>query len=171
MRKISLSKQNEFETLLTQNKGRIVRLCRIYAKRQEDQEDLFQEIAFQIWRSIDKFRGEAKIETFLYRIALNTSLLYKTKQKKRPQQLNINQVSSPGYEMDIEAELDKEDQLSWLYRAIKELKPIEQTLILLYLEELSYEEISEISGLKVNHVGVKLNRIKKKLSNQAKKKK
>ncbi|MCI4669715.1 MAG: sigma-70 family RNA polymerase sigma factor [Bacteroidia bacterium] len=163
------SKHMTFEELLSSNKGRIIRLCRIYAYSREDQEDLFQEIAYQIWRSMENFRAEAKMETFLYRIALNTSLLYKSKQKKKPPSADLDKVSEPKFEIGIEEKIDKDGRLSWLYHAIKDLKPIEQTLILLYLEEMSYEEISEITGLKVNHVGVKLNRIKKKLSNKVRK--
>ena len=66
----------KFQDLLIRNKAKLIRICRIYARNKEDQEDLFQDIAFQIWRSLKNFRGEAKIDTFLYRIALNTALLF-----------------------------------------------------------------------------------------------
>lgn len=161
------TKGKSFEDLIDSNRPRLLRLCRIYAKTREDQEDLFQEIAYQIWRSMKNFRGEAQIETFLYRIALNTALLFQARQKRRPPSVEIAQ-SDPAFEMNLHEKLDKADKISWLHEAIKTLKPIEQSLIFLYLEEMSYEEISHVTGLKANHVGVKLNRIKKKLSQKIK---
>jgi len=167
---MSKTPEREFRELLERNRPRLIRICKIYG-REEEEKDLFQEIAYQIWRSMDNFRGEASIDTFLYRIALNTALVFKSKQKKKKANVSIEDAPLPAYQPDIAEESDRKSKLNWLYGAIKQLKSVDQSLILLYLEGMSYEEISEVTGLKVNHVGVKLNRIKKKLSNSLKIKK
>ncbi|MEO0895910.1 MAG: sigma-70 family RNA polymerase sigma factor [Bacteroidota bacterium] len=165
---MTIPSEHDFAAILSRNRSRLVRICRIYAYNREDQEDLFQDITYQIWRSMGNFKGNAQIDTYLYRIALNTAMVYKTKQKRRKPTVDVDKTMGPSYEMHLDESLDKDNKLAWLYTAIRKLKPVEQSLILLYLDELSYEEMAKITGLTVNNVGVKLNRIKKKLSEKVK---
>ncbi|MDJ1495805.1 sigma-70 family RNA polymerase sigma factor [Cytophagaceae bacterium DM2B3-1] len=136
----------------------IYKICRMYRDTKEDQQDLFQEIVFQLWKAFPHFRGEAKITTWMYRIALNTAILEFRKSKppisysdQLPDQLSVSGRAE---------ELDQEEQM---YQLLKCLDISERAILTLYLEEYSYKEIADITGISENYVGVKINRIKEKL--------
>ena len=139
------------------NLGIIHKICRIYRKDPDDREDLFQEILYNAWRSYASFEGRSKFSTWLYRVALNTAFHQTRKDKffgKLTELDKIEHYPAP------EPEEDKSHALWW---AIGKLDELEKSIVLLYLDELSYKEISEITGLTENNVGVKLNRIKIKM--------
>ena len=123
--------------------------------------DLFQEILLQLWRAYDSFRGQSKITTWMYRVALNTAISGYRKQKRRPQQnsLTVEELQIAVEEYDQEWE----EKRKFLYKAINQLSEVEKAIVMLYLEGQSYDEIAEIIGITRTHVGVKLNRIKTKL--------
>lgn len=149
--------ETEFLQLLSDNQGIIGKVCSIYCNQKEDYEDLFQEITYQAWRGFSSFRGESKFSTWLYRIALNTAI--SSFRKKRPQ---IDLVSVlPDTLIVYDKETNEKKQQ--LLRAIKQLSEGERAIIALYLEEMSYQEIAEVTGITENNVGVKINRIKNKL--------
>lgn len=156
--------KDAFIDVLEQNHNRILRICRFYERNPSEQEDLYQEICFQAWRSFDSFQGKAQLNTWLYRVAVNTALGHVRKASKR----NTEGIKESHYQLHIEAKadaaLEKNEQMEALYKAIGSLNKLERTLILLYLEELDYKEMASITGLTVNNVGVRLNRIKKKLA-------
>ena len=150
-----------FLDMVTQHQGIIHKVCRTYCDGQEERRDLFQEVVLQLWRSYGKFRGESKPTTWMYRIALNTAISGFRKKTRRPQYTGM-----PDYVMDIpapEGDPDYHEKRSLLYQAIGQLSEVEKAVVMLYLEEKSYEEIASIMGITVNYVGVKLNRIKNKL--------
>lgn len=151
-----------FIEILNNHRGLIYKVCNLYCSDKEDRKDLFQEIVLQIWKSFKSFRHESSLSTWMYRIALNTAITH-FKKEKRP----INQpVSLTGIEIpDINDSEEKEELLKQLFVAIEHLDKIEKSIVLLYLDDKSYEEISEITGLSKSNVGVRLNRIKTKLSN------
>lgn len=148
----------EFLALVHENQGIIHKICRLYRDTHEDREDLFQEIVFQLWRSLKNFENRSKFTTWMYRIALNTAI---TAYRKK----NLL-VEYPGVLPDI-TEDPREENLKirqeQLFGALKQLNDADKALITLYLEDLSYNDIAEITGLSANNVGVKLNRIKTKL--------
>ncbi|MFK7921796.1 MAG: RNA polymerase sigma factor [Bacteroidia bacterium] len=157
-------KEAEYLSLINTNQARLERICRFYCRDGEDQKDLMQEIVFQIWRSRERYRGDAKLNTWLYRIAINTALAYLRKQKKdRWQGLDDKEKLLSTIENPAKI-LENQDRINHLMGAIKELKKLDQTVILLYLEELSYQEIAQVTGLSETNVGAKLSRIKKKIS-------
>lgn len=125
-----------------------------------DREDLFQEILVNAWKAYPRFEGRSKFSTWLYRIALNTALMQLRKDIRHRKNEHVNVQDMPEEPAQEEWE-DKEYR--FLYSAIDRLDDVEKAVILLYLEELSYTEIAYILGFTENHVGVKINRIKKKL--------
>lgn len=133
----------------------------MYCDDREDSEDLFQEIILQLWKSYAGFKGDAKISTWMYRVALNTAITRLKKTKRRPdnqrldnENLNIPEVVDARLDIQFGAELQQ---------AIQLLNRFDRALLMLYLDENSYSEIAEIIGISESNVGVKINRIKNKL--------
>lgn len=150
-----------FIDILNSNRGLIYKVCNLYCSDPEDKKDLFQEIILQLWKSWESFRGASALSTWMYRVALNTAITHFKRDKRRSTTVQILEIDIP----DIQEDDDTEELLKQLFAAIDSLDKIDKSIILLYLEEKSYEEISEITGLSTSNVGVKLNRIKGKLSN------
>jgi RNA polymerase sigma-70 factor (ECF subfamily) len=155
-----------FLTLIEENRPKILKICRAYAWNPSDRDDLYQEILFQIWRALPGLKENAYAGTWLYRVALNTSISFVRKQAGR------NRRASPCGPDDLVRRIEsaqepvesEDDQLSRLYEAIALLNEMEKALVVLFLEDLSYDEIADASGMSANHVGVALHRAKKKLS-------
>lgn len=141
--------------------GIIIKICRAYTDSQEDFEDYYQEVCLQIWRSKDKFRGDAEWSTWIYRLALNICL---TLIKKKKNLLQFKQTNAANQlEMAEENSAFSDEDLGLLYEAIKQLSEIDRAIILLYLEEYPNKEIAEIIGTTPNNIGVRINRIKDRL--------
>ena len=154
--------EKEFIELINNNRALIFKVCNLYYGDTESRRDLFQEVVLQVWKSFPGFRKEAANSTWIYRIALNTAISNFRKESKRPvkQALDITAFEIP----DMSDRANDHENMSILSRAIKELTEIEKAIILLYLDEKRYEEISDIIGISISNVGVRLNRIKNKLS-------
>ena len=133
----------------------------MYCDLPEARRDLFQEIVLQLWRAFGSFKGQSRISTWMYRVALNTAISSFRKQKRKPEQYAISEreLNIPYQDVDPE----KEEKKRFLYQAINQLSEVEKAIIMLHLEDHSYEEIGQIIGITSTHVGVKLNRIKGKL--------
>ena len=155
------SRDNKFLELVNQNKGILYRISRLYGETEADREDLFQEIILNLWKGFASFRNESKFSTWMYRIALNTCITAYRKSSKKFSTLSVqekhNQIA------DKHDNPDYHEEISLLYLAISKLDKLEKAIIILYLEERSYEEIAEITGITPNHAGVKISRIKSKL--------
>ncbi len=146
------------------------KVVRAFAATQQDQEDLLQEIALQLWSSLPAFRGEAKESTWIYRVSFNTALVWKRDEKRRRikheafLELNISpEAASHSHEKSHDDEM-----VEMLYAAIRQLPRLDASLLLMHLDALSYREMSDVLGISENHVGVKLNRIRKQLAEQLK---
>ena len=149
-----------YKTSILPFAGIIIKLCRAYTNSQEDFEDYYQEVCLQIWRSKESFREESKWSTWVYRISLNVclTLLKKKKSKSR------NFASDPVTVEETEDNYAFSDEsLNLLYDAIRKLSEIDRAIIMLYLEEKSYQEIAEIIGTNANNIGVRIKRIKDRL--------
>lgn len=156
------SKEQEFTQLIAQNQGIIHKVCNLYGKGQS-KEDLFQEIVMQLWKAFPSFNRtrNAKFTTWMYRVALNTAI---TSYRKKERQPNYSSLSSHEFQIpDFDPDAAGKEQLQSLYKAIRQLSEIERAIIMLYLEEHNYQEMAEIMGMTESNIGVKLNRIKKKL--------
>ena len=127
----------------------------------EDRDDLFQEIIFQVWKAFPKFRGESEFSTWLYRIALNTAIVFLKSEKKR-NFINNSDFTNYKIEQD-EYDLEKEEKLSKMYSAINQLNAIDKAFIFYYLEDFSGKKIAEQMGISEGNVRVKMNRAKNKL--------
>lgn len=150
--------EKEFIELVEEYKQVIYKVCYIYATDPDNLNDLYQEVVINLWKAFPRFRGECKASTWVYRIGLNTCISFFRKSKSRPEVVPIS--------VDLEAVAEEEDktaQLHELYRMINCLGRLERALILLWLEERSYQEMADITGISRNNVAVKLNRIKGKL--------
>ncbi|RZS71877.1 RNA polymerase sigma-70 factor (ECF subfamily) [Pseudobacter ginsenosidimutans] len=152
---------DEFLALVNQHKGMLHKVCNLYCATDYDKQDLFQEIVIQLWRAYPRFRGDSKFSTWLYRIALNTAISDLRKQKNLIKSVEPDLL--PTEIQDIQYNKDKEEKLAQLYKAIHQLPEIERGIVMLYLDDKSYEEMEEILGINQNNLRVKMNRIKEKL--------
>ena len=140
--------------------GIIIKLCRAYTNSQEDFEDYYQEVCLQIWRSKHNFREESQWSTWMYRISLNVCLTLLKKNKKKGQHF----VSGSLHAEETQDNFAFSDEsLNLLYAAIRKLSEIDRAIIMLYLEEKSYQEIADIIGTNPNNIGVRVKRIKMRL--------
>lgn len=153
--------QEQFVQFINENEGILFKVSTLYTNSDADVQDLRQEMIYQLWRSFDSFKGNSKRSTWMYRVALNTAMVY-LKKKKR--------VVTSGIEIDERllqridfADNEEEEQIKKLYDTIKKLSDIERGIIMLYLEGKSHEEIAEIIGFTTTNVGTRIGRIKKKL--------
>ena len=161
----SSKQEHLFEQWIEEHKGVILKVVRANADHPEDQDDLFQEVAFQVWRSIPSFQRRSKVSTWIYRIALNTAMVWHRAQKKH------RQGREPMYVLDEKllagadpgACVEHQEKVNRLYEEIRKIPKGDRALVLLYLDEFSYQEIADILGISVNNVGVKLNRLKRHL--------
>jgi RNA polymerase sigma-70 factor, ECF subfamily len=158
--------EKEFEKHIRENELLVLKVCRVYAFTEADRKDLFQEIIIQLWKAYPRFKGDSKFSTWLYRVAINTAITGLRKQKTfitsvEPSEFPVN-IS------DTDTSQQDEDRLAQLYVAIEQLNEIEKAIIMLYMEDKSYEEMEEILGISQGNLRVKMNRIKEKLRQLAK---
>ncbi len=155
--------ETTFLTGLEQNKQKILRICSMYAKDDEDKKDLFQEVLLNIWKSMPSFKANSAISTWMYRVTLNVCLSAQTKLvKKKKHFVHMDSVKLSQYEGTSNSKKEN-PQLIYLRSCVKKMNEADKAVITLYLEELPYRAIAEITGLTENHVAVKIKRIKKKL--------
>lgn len=143
----------------------VVKVARAYTLTSEECEDLAQEILLEAWRSLPNFEHKAKVATWFYRVALNTAMNWRRRDKQRRlrQQplLEVHTLASEG--TDGAAQAEQRETIERLYEVIHQLPKTEAALVLLYLDGLSYREMAEVLGISESNVGVKLNRVKKTL--------
>lgn len=153
----------DFEQLIQKHHALIYKISRVYAE-QQDFNDLYQEIIIQLWKSYSTFKHDSKLSTWMYRVALNTALTYHRNESKRKEREASIAVVHPTLEHANDAANEREQQIERMYAAIGQLQKDDKSLIVLHLEGKSYDEMADITGLSNSNVGVKLSRIKKKLS-------
>lgn len=150
-----------FKQWLGEHQGLIFKVIRAYAAAADDQDDLFQEILLQLWFSIPNFQGKAKVSTWIYRVALNTALIWNRGEKRR------RKHSVPMMEFSLQQgdnSEQSEEIIGRLYEAIRKLSKVDASVVLMYLDGLAYSEMAEVLGISESNVGVKLNRAKKQLA-------
>lgn len=160
--------KSEFNTIFQEFQPPVLRLCMGYfGGNQSLAKDTCQEIFIKIWQNLDKFKGQSKVSTWIYRIAVNTciNVLRSAKYKKEQKQLEINPSHQPlDEDMAENDKEEKENQLRSMYSCIAKLDPKDRSIILLVLDQKTYENIAEIIGITENNLRVKIHRIKDKLS-------
>ena len=150
-----------FLRLLEEHKGIIIKICNAYCQAKDDKEDLSQEIVYNLWKAFANYTPDHKFSTWLYRVALNVAISYYRKEKRSlqytPYDENLIVFSEEGYNKELEG------NLLLLQQFIFELKEIDKSIMLLYLDDKSYHEIAEITGISETNVATKINRIKRNL--------
>jgi len=150
-----------FNDWLAVHKGILFKVVHAYAVEHADRQDLFQEIVIQIWRSVDAFRGESSVPTWMYRVALNTAIAW-TRKEDRHQRGKQPLAIVEG--LLTTASTAPDPRVEWLYRQIAQLKDVDRSVALLMLDGFSYKEIAAIVGITESNVGVKISRIKSALA-------
>ena len=154
----------EFAQTVREHKGTIYTVCYMFSINPDEVADLFQEILINLWKGFPKFRGESNVRTWIYRISLNTCISSERKKSRMVETLPLT--------MDINLFSDSDDeskQVQMLRDRINKLGPFDRAIVLLWLENLSYDEIGAIVGISAKNVSVRLVRIKeqlKKMSNE-----
>jgi RNA polymerase sigma factor (sigma-70 family) len=159
--------EEQFLSQLQAHAGIIHRICKSYFTEAELRKDVYQEIVYQLWKSYPSFKGRSKFSTWMYRIALNTAITYHRKAERQPE---AQRLTNHSEQIAANSMNDEEERVETLYAAINTLTEVEKAIVLLYLDEHSYEEIATISGMTTKNVSVRLVRIKKKLEKYFKQK-
>lgn len=158
--------EEEFLALINKHKGILYKVSRTYFDKLEDQQDLFQEIILQLWKSIDSFKGNSQFSSWMYRVAINTAIVFFKKEKRKPDNYSAKTTEPIAYDGYND---EQDQQLVHFYKAVKELNKIEKALILQFIEGFSGKEIADNLGLSEVNVRVKINRTKVKLQEIIKK--
>lgn len=146
---------------MNEHAGIIHKLCRAYSDSEEDYQDYLQEVAYHLWKSMDNFKGDSKISTWIYRLVLNVCLTQLKKNKIRKD--TISNQNSVELSFKNYYESNEDEHVKQLYAAIRKLNEIDRALILLYLDKHKLKDIAKIMGMTLSNVGVKINRLKKEL--------
>jgi len=154
-----------FMQQLNQHLGIAHKVCGIYFSDAEEKQDVVQEMLYQLWRSYPGFDGRSRFSTWMYRVCLNTALTYRRKENKHKNQPLLLR----HHQIPDEPTGRQEESMQLLFDAIATLSPLNKAIVLLYLEDLSYEEIAQVTGLTKGNVSVRLVRIKKELESIMKK--
>ena len=152
----------EFAQTVREHKGTIYTVCYMFSNNPEEVADLFQEILINLWKGFAKFRGDSNIRTWIYRVSLNTCISSERKKSRKIETLPLT--------MDINLFSDSDDdskQIQLLRNRINKLGPFDRAIVLLWLENLSYDEIGAIVGISAKNVSVRLVRIKDQLKNMS----
>lgn len=157
--------ESMFRNWLQEHRGKVLKVARAYTYSHEESQDLAQEILMQVWRSLPQFQGRSQPSTWSYRVALNTALSWRRKERRRQMRrqpiFNLDEVSAAGPPGD--QQIAQRETVEHLYAAIRQLPEADAALVLLYLDDLSYRQMAEVLGISENNVGVKLSRAKKAL--------
>jgi RNA polymerase sigma-70 factor, ECF subfamily len=158
-----LEQKQIFDGWLHQHKGILFKIVRAYAFNAHDRDDLFQEIALQLWRSIPEFRGESRASTWIYRVALYAASAWTRREQRQPPTKPLDAVAQT---LTMTAQ-PSDPRVDWLYEQIAQFEPIDRSICLLMLDGFSYKEMAEMLGISESHVGVKIHRIKRRLVGQS----
>lgn len=152
--------KDTFIRLIKEHERLIFKICHLYVDNEADKRDLFQEILIQLWKGYPGFRGESKFSTWLYQVALNTAIGVLRKEKRTVKYEDIDMVDPVITDAGDQQEQERSEQL---YQAIGLLNEIEKAIVMLYLENKTYEEMEDILGINSGALRVKMHRIKEKL--------
>ena len=153
-------KEQEFLNRIEKHKGILYKVSKMYMDNSDDQQDLFQEIVCQLWKSYDSFRNESQFSTWMYRVAVNTAIVFLKKEKRKVDKYEIASENIRDDEGDSHI---KESQIDHFYKAVQKLEKIDKAIIFYQLEGFSHKEIGENLGISEGNARVKLNRAKEKL--------
>ncbi|MCQ2133973.1 MAG: sigma-70 family RNA polymerase sigma factor [Bacteroidales bacterium] len=151
-------KEREFSRIVKEHKSEIYTVCYMFSKDSDEVADLYQDILIKLWSGFDGFRGESSVKTWIWRVALNSCISDDRKKKRRGEKVSLSVDIDPFEDTD-----EKALQVKQLYGRINQLGLVDRSIVLLWLEALSYEEIGAIVGISAKNVSVKLVRIREQL--------
>ena len=153
---------------INENIGIVHRVCHTYfANNALEREDVFQEIMYQLWRSFTQFKGDSKFSTWMYRVALNTAIAHVRRSIRTPRSTELTEAA--GQAVDMNERINQQEDVERLHAAIQTLTEVDKAIIVLHLEDHSYDEMASITGLTKTNVSVRLVRIKRALKDQLQK--
>ncbi|MBN1180857.1 MAG: RNA polymerase sigma factor [Bacteroidales bacterium] len=158
--------KEQFLEIYEKNFRIILKFSSVYTKVEQDREDLINDITLELWKSFKTFKGVCKISTWIYRVALNTSMNYKRKRNRDTLFSSFNELKKEDIFL-CTVDQNNLAELEVLYNCIDELNEINKAIILLYLDGNSHDEISEITGISKTNVGTRISRIKEQIKNLA----
>lgn len=164
------SKEVKFRKIIEENEQRISSICRYYSSNDEDHKDMYQEVLINIWKSLDSFRGDAQLSTWIYRVAVNTAMGFANKEIKRQKVFldNKEYALTNLVELDENASKDKEKLFQQLENQINQLSVIDKIIMTLVMESVNHKEIASVIGITEPNVRVKIHRIKNELKDALK---
>ena len=151
------NKETDFSRIVREHKSTIYTVCYMFSKDKQEVDDLFQEVLVKLWQGYDSFQGKSDLRTWIYRVSLNTCISIDRKKKRRKTQPLLE-----GIDLFNKNDADNR-QTDMLHERIGRLQPFDRAIVLLWLENMSYDEIAQIVGISVKNVSVKLYRIKEQL--------
>jgi RNA polymerase sigma-70 factor (ECF subfamily) len=154
------AKEQDFLTRIEKHKGILYKVSKMYMDNHDDQQDLFQEIVCQLWKSYDSFRNESQFSTWMYRVAINTAIVFLKKEKRK---VDKYEIASENIKEETDDSEIKESQIEHFYKAVQKLEKIDKAIIFYQLEGFSHKEIGDNLGISEGNARVKLNRAKEKL--------
>lgn len=154
--------EKEFTEIVRENKTTIYTVCYMFSAAREEVEDLFQEVLIALWQGLESFRGESALRSWIYRISLNTCISADRKRRRRTDSVHLDMKINLFADTDDDAR-----QVQMLRSRIGKLGVFDRAIILLWLENLSYEEIGAIVGISAKNVSVRLVRIREQLKNMS----
>ena len=158
-------KEEKFRKVISDNEHRISSICRYYSINDEDQKDMYQEVLINVWKSIDSFRGDAQLSTWIYRVAVNTAMGFANKEIRR-QKIFLDQKDNSlqnFMDVDVSTVNEKEKLFQVLENQINQLSVIDKIIMTLVLESVNHKEIASVIGITEPNVRVKIHRIKNEL--------
>lgn len=159
------TKEQEFLTKIEVHKGILHKVSKMYMDNRDDQQDLFQEIICQLWKSYDSFRNESQFSTWMYRVAINTAIVFLKNEKRK---VDKYEIASENIKEETDDSEIKESQIEHFYKAVQKLEKIDKAIIFYQLEGFSHKEIGGNLGISEGNARVKLNRAKEKLKGMIK---
>ena len=154
--------ERQFAQTVAEHKSTIYTVCYMFSQDADEVNDLFQEVLVNLWKGFECFEHRSDIKTWIYRVALNTCISIDRKKKRRQSEVRLT--------LDINLFEDRDEdtkQVGMLHKRISKLQPFDRAIVLLWLENLSYEEIGQIVGITAKNVSVRLFRIREQLKNMS----
>jgi len=149
-----------FLEVYREHAGLVIKTAHAFTTNAADRDDLYQEILLSVWQALPQFKGQAKLSTYVYRVAHSCALNWKRSRQRYQSKVDRFALEVP----DLTSSPGERERVAWLYARIQQLAPVDRTVILLYLDKLDYAEMAEVTGLSETNIGVRLHRIKQQLT-------